>query len=264
MFSKCEESQDCSESGRERLIGEFTKIWHQLLGFAAKNLDYDWHRAEDIVQDAFIKLYSINNISTITSPRSYFRKMIINLIHDFRRKKENGCISLHQDLNKGKNVFEDNTVDKVILEDIYKLLSEEEFVVIQGWARYGYTFKEIGEMINKSPDAIRMIYSRAKKKIMNKYRYKLDMEIEDPVDDIEKGGEELHKNIYINTNIYEDIISIIDNKNTSCHYVNDKPDIKNDIIDIYNLFRYPKDINKLCITYCWNNIFKQKSWNSIV
>ena len=58
---------------------------HRLRRFAYLNCG-DWHRAEDVVQTAFVKLYAAGNRASSDSLDAYTRRIVVNTIIDDSRR----------------------------------------------------------------------------------------------------------------------------------------------------------------------------------
>jgi len=135
----------------------------------------DYSSAEDVLQDAFIKVFS--NISSYRGTGSFegwIRRILINTaLERFRKHFQLYPIS---EINESDSAFNyDNVLNDISVKDLLALIQElppAYRMVFNLYAIDGYSHKEIGDMLNISEGTSKSNLSRARKLLqvkVNKY-----------------------------------------------------------------------------------------------
>lgn len=97
---------------RSRIVVNAIAIEHgdALRRFLRKKLASD-EEAEDIAQEAFMRLYSVDDISAIDNPRAYLYRIAANLVADKYRKQGNNVTLTMDDVDESE--FLDGLADPV-------------------------------------------------------------------------------------------------------------------------------------------------------
>lgn len=154
---------------------EMYEEYKNFMFYSARKYVYSQSECEDIVQDAVERL--LRNITTIRAlPSSGLRKYLVLTIRTTfldSMKREHGNLSMFLD-ESTIDVFVTDEVNLSINSDGYSSISDVErlkrelpkrdWFVLEGKYIMGYSQSELAQMIGVSPDSIRMIICRAKKK----------------------------------------------------------------------------------------------------
>ncbi len=132
--------------------------------------------AEDIVQEAFIKVFrNIHKYNHKGVLGSWIERIVINCAIDhWNKNKKTICIDHENSIyNKEKQaVYHDETdtlTKELSLEKLRTLITnlpEQYRYVLNLYAIEGYSHKEIGKMLNIKESTSRSNYTRAKKKLL--------------------------------------------------------------------------------------------------
>lgn len=131
-----------------------------LFRFVLKNIR-DIHKAEDIVQDSYEKLWkNVDNVN-FEKVKSYLFTTAYHTMIDRIRKEKRSSFS--EDLNLKEQSHENNYSDlKEILDEAIKQLPELQRVVLLLRDYEGYSYKEIGEMVKLSESQVKVYIYRAR------------------------------------------------------------------------------------------------------
>lgn len=156
----------------------FEKLYEEYknyMFYSARKYVNSQSECEDIVQDAVERL--LRNISTIRKiPDCGLRKYIIltiKAVYLDAEKRRSGAVLLNLDdttieaLAKAEIITPQDWYDMSSAFDIETLKKElpmRDWLVLEGKYILGYSHSELGQLIGVSPDSIRMIICRAKRK----------------------------------------------------------------------------------------------------
>ncbi len=131
-----------------------------LYRFVLKNIR-DIHKAEDIVQDSYEKLWkNVDNVN-FKKVKSYLFTTAYHTMIDRIRKEKRSSFS--EDLNLKEQSHENNYSDlKEILDEAIKRLPELQRLVLLLRDYEGYSYKEIGEMVKLSESQVKVYIYRAR------------------------------------------------------------------------------------------------------
>ena len=142
----------------------------KLLGFANRFM-YDLDDAKDIVQEIFIKLWSMRNeLEKYNSVEALAMRMTRNLCLD--------KIKLKKTIPLNEEITEESYEDALVKEKQEELniavkrarsaierLDEPQKTIMQLRDIQGYDYEEIGQILNMNVNTIRVNISRARKKV---------------------------------------------------------------------------------------------------
>lgn len=137
---------------------------NQLYGYALKFLR-NQEDAEDIVQDVLEKLWINRKKVEFEKAKSWMyttaHNAMINLINRKQRMQYPGDEKLPEQTAKKTNVFESNQV----VERACSILPPIQKSIILLRDLEGYTYEEIGEILELSPSQVKVYLFRARNKI---------------------------------------------------------------------------------------------------
>ncbi|MBI35089.1 MAG: RNA polymerase subunit sigma-24 [Flavobacteriales bacterium] len=140
---------------------------HRLFGFVFK-LTKDEEDANDLVQDAFMKLWSNRKKVEFKKAKSWLFTTAHNAFINFIKKSnrqtrmEEGTEISFED----KNRFELKEIIDMAMEKLSDL--QKSIILLRDLE--GYNYKEIGEMLNLSESQVKVYLFRARKKIKDQIK----------------------------------------------------------------------------------------------
>ncbi len=155
---------------RDKVVSIFTHL-HQRLHTTARNIAGD-DNADDILQDAFCKLWTLKNLPSDQQQTEKIASTIVrNVSIDYRRSAERKTQSSIDKADTEKS--QDNDIRElfVTVKHIIELqLSDMQRQVL--WMRdyEGYSFAEVAEKMCITEENARQILSRARKTIRETYK----------------------------------------------------------------------------------------------
>lgn len=128
--------------------------------YVLKNIK-DVHKAEDIVQDSYEKLWkNVENVNAEKVKSYLFTTAYHTMIDRIRKDKRS---SFSEELNLKEQGHENNYSDlKEILDVAVNQLPELQRMVLLLRDYEGYSYKEIGEMANLSESQVKVYIYRAR------------------------------------------------------------------------------------------------------
>jgi len=152
----------------------------KLLGFANRFMT-DFDDAKDIVQEIFIKLWSMRNeLDKYNSIEALAMRMTRNLCLDKIKLKKTIPLNGHiKEESFDENLQKEKQEDRNIAVKRAKLaidkLDEPQKTIMQLRDLEGYDYDEIGQILNMNINTVRVSLSRARKKVrsflINNYNY---------------------------------------------------------------------------------------------
>lgn len=155
---------------RDKVVSIFTHL-HQRLHTTARNIAGD-DNADDILQDAFCKLWTLKNLPSDQQQTEKIASTIVrNVSIDYRRSAERKTQSSIDKADMENS--QDNDIRElfVTVKHIIELqLSDMQRQVL--WMRdyEGYSFAEVAEKMCITEENARQILSRARKTIRETYK----------------------------------------------------------------------------------------------
>lgn len=153
--------------------------YHQKLYRVAYRLLEDACDAEDVVQEAYIKLWNKRDeLTQVENSEAYCVILLRNLCLDFLRAKKKHLFQSTEDTVISDNLVlsdEIETVDEIKhIETIIDLLPEQQRKIIKLRHFDDYSNEEIEEIMGITSVNVRVLMSRARKKVkelFNSYNY---------------------------------------------------------------------------------------------
>lgn len=126
----------------------------------------DSSRAEDVVQDAFEKLWLKIDQVEVNKAKSYLFTIAYNKMIDIFRKENRSSFIEDSEIETGNenNAYSDI---KDILEEALQKLPEIQRTVVMLRDYEGYNYKEIGEITNLNEGQVKVYIFRARKALKN-------------------------------------------------------------------------------------------------
>lgn len=155
---------------RDKVVSIFTHL-HQRLHTTARNIAGD-DNADDILQDAFCKLWTLKNLPSDQQQTEKIASTIVrNVSIDYRRSAERKTQSSIDKADTENS--QDNDIRELFVtvkHIIELLLSDMQRQVL--WMRdyEGYSFAEVAEKMCITEENARQILSRARKTIRETYK----------------------------------------------------------------------------------------------
>ena len=147
----------------------FRELYQQTSGVVygfAMSILRNKHDAEDVMHDAFIKIYS----SAVTyrpsgNPMAWILTIVRNLcLNKLRAGKVCEDLSEYYDLAGSSNDSE-NMLDRMVLETAMSVLDAEERQIVVLHAMTGFKHREIAEVLDLPTGTVLSKYNRALKKM---------------------------------------------------------------------------------------------------
>lgn len=166
-------------SGDERAFTELILNYQQDLykiALTRLNTEYD---IEEAIQETMISAFkNIKNLKDIEKFKKWIIKILINKCNEIYRKRILRLVPLDE-VDK-YTIFEINNSEiesKLNFYSIIKSLDKNERTIVVLYYSEKYTTKEIAEILNKNENTIKTILRRAKIKLKNKYKGRMDINI---------------------------------------------------------------------------------------
>ena len=166
--------------GQENQIIEFTILFNKykkrIYNYALKMLS-DKMRADDVVQDVFIKLFeNLNNIHNKQSIQFWLFKTARNEMMSFLRNTKNKkFISESVDIEKFEIENKDSLAEEIENRELRKLILDEldsmsedfrEVFVLKEYS--GFSYKEIASLLDIDENLVKSRLYKARQKLVNK------------------------------------------------------------------------------------------------
>lgn len=145
----------------------YTKYYKSVYRFILLHVRGDVDKAEELAQETFIKAFvsldnfQIKNASYIT----YLRVIAKNLYINSYRRKHFFSLDEMEICVKDKTDIYKNICDKDCVCDLLEHLPEQQRKIIKERYVLGYPIKHIAHHVHKSENAVKLILSRARKKL---------------------------------------------------------------------------------------------------
>lgn len=147
----------------------FRELYQQTSGVVygfAMSILRNRHDAEDVMHDAFIKIYT----SAVTyrpsgNPMAWILTIVRNLcLNKIRAGKVCEELSEYDDI-AGTHIDSDHVLDRMVLETAMNILDAEERQIVVLHAMAGFRHREIAEILDLPTGTILSKYNRAMKKM---------------------------------------------------------------------------------------------------
>ena len=165
----------CKRTYQERLYAKYApKMFSICLRYAS-----DYHSAEDILQDAFIKTYrNIGKFRHEGSFEGWLRRIFVNTAIEHYRRKVIMYPILEVD-NSEYDVLNENVISDLAADDLIKMVNELSYgyrTVFNLYVIEGYPHKEIAQMLQISEGTSKSQISRARKMLQEQLEKILEQE----------------------------------------------------------------------------------------
>ncbi len=145
--------------GSETAFEEIYRAYYNPIFFLILSIVKNRAVAEDITQDAFVKM--VNNVASLkklSAFDSYFYQIAKNL--SFNYLNENKVINLEE-----ADDFGTSESNVSLINEINKFLTKDENLLISYRFIYGFNFAEIAKIMDKPSTTVHRIYETALKKV---------------------------------------------------------------------------------------------------
>jgi len=132
----------------------------RLYRFVLKSIS-DVHKAEDVVQESYEKLWkNVDNVSAV-KVKSYLFTTAYHTMIDRIRKEKRSVFA--EDVTQNEQSHENNYSDlKEVLDMAVKKLPDQQRIVLLMRDYEGYSYKEIGEITDLSESQVKVYIYRAR------------------------------------------------------------------------------------------------------
>jgi RNA polymerase sigma-70 factor (ECF subfamily) len=154
----------------ERLRGLAVGVAYRMLGSVAE--------AEDVAQEALLRLYAAADVENSDAfLTTVATRLSLDVLRSARVRREAYVGEwlpepLVEDAGM-QRIEDDETISLAFLTLLERLTPEERAVLVLREA-FGYGFEEIGEVLDKRPDACRQLLSRARRRVEARPRFEPD------------------------------------------------------------------------------------------
>lgn len=152
-----------AEGDRNAFMELYRQTSSAVYGFALSILR-NKHDAEDVMHDAYIRAYTgAVSYKPMGKPLSWLLTIVRNLCYSKIRAGK-----VCEDLSQYENLagtFEDDSIDRVVLEQALKLLDTDERQIVILHALTGLKHREIAEIIGAPVGTVLSKYNRALRKL---------------------------------------------------------------------------------------------------
>ena len=169
----------CKNKDRSAMEKIYVLHMPRMLAISRRYCKNQWD-AEDVVQDAFIKVFrNFHSYQYNNSLSKWIERIVINCAIDFwRASKKILYTESNEFLEHVSNKELEDTDDLHLIEqvsidtlrDLINDLPDQYRFVLNLYAIEGYSHKEIGEMLSIKESTSRSNYARARKKIMDEIK----------------------------------------------------------------------------------------------
>ncbi len=151
----------------------YNKYYQKVYNYFWYRLGYDREKAEEMMQEVFLrafsrlKTYKHRNYSYLTYLLTIARNLFINYL-----KKEKERVSWDEVKNvtvSGNDIFHNILDAQYLYNIIERYLSDNEREAVLLRYREGLSIKEISQVMHKSENAVKLLLSRARKKLKERY-----------------------------------------------------------------------------------------------
>lgn len=170
----------CKKGERSAQKELFERFQPQLMGTCLRYTK-DQERAKDILQEAFIKIFSnIEKFEDTGSFEGWMRRVAVNTAIDYLRKKKNDHVFLNEEnsaeehrdeqLDEEEDVIEEEEIKQAKAQEIIEALQELSpgyRAVFNLYVVENYSHKEIAEMLDINIGTSKSNLAKAKRNLKN-------------------------------------------------------------------------------------------------
>lgn len=154
-------------NNRYTIDNVFELIYYEhckLVGYVISKYVSKKEDVEELVNDVFMSFYKAAFKIEINNIKYYLLKSAKNVSMDFYRKKSNKLEVVYNEENVFEYIESKDSIYGYLLNEMKKVLSDEEINIIILHLIYDYTFKELADKYHKPISTISSVYNRALKK----------------------------------------------------------------------------------------------------
>lgn len=138
----------------------------KLLRYALK-LTGEYHWAQDLVQDSYLKLWVHRVKITIEHANPFLYKVLYNKMVDDKRKTQRTQLmeNLPEQQRSGRGGSGTGLESKDLLDKAFRQLTDQQkqIILLRDWE--GYSYKEIGGILEANESQVKVQLFRARKKM---------------------------------------------------------------------------------------------------
>jgi len=160
-----------AKNGNDEAFSKLIKMYKKELYLVAKSKLSQEDDIADCIQETILKCYkSLKHLKDNSLFKYWMLKILVNECYRLYKKNDRKEVSI--EANEMENVLtKDFNIDESIaFESIIKDLSEDEKMILTLYYVSGYNTKEIGKVLRKNDNTIRVKMMRAKNKLREKYK----------------------------------------------------------------------------------------------
>ncbi|KIR02481.1 RNA polymerase sigma-70 factor, ECF subfamily [Lachnospiraceae bacterium TWA4] len=147
----------------ESFESKYTK-YHELIYRTAYQYLLDIDTAEDITQEVFVKLFTnTKKFNDDEHEKAWILRVTYNLCKNILKSKNYTTLQLDDDLIIGNNSFENQTTERLDLDNSLKILTNDQRVCVYLHYYLSYTTKEISELLNLNENTIKSHLKRSRR-----------------------------------------------------------------------------------------------------
>lgn len=136
--------------------------------FTIYNILHDYDLSADIMQDTYIKLYQNIEKYNDDNPLAFLIQIAKNLsINEYNRRKKE---VISEDIEIEDNKINQEQAQFELINDLKKILSDEELEITCLHVFYNIKHKDIAEIVKKPLGTVLWIYNNAKEKLKSNWR----------------------------------------------------------------------------------------------
>ena len=153
-------------NNKDKITKIYEEIYNQyvkLVAFQVGKYIADKETIKDITNDVFIAFFEYQS-EISSSIKSFLCMSARNMSINYLKKNDKILYTDTEEEFVNEDALESAPTYKELIEDLKEVLSKEEVEIVLLHAVEGYSFKEIGEMLNIKANAANTRYFRALKK----------------------------------------------------------------------------------------------------
>ena len=159
-----------AKKGNNDAFSNLINMYRKELYLVAKSKLRNDDDIADCIQETIFKSYkNIKKLKNNSSFKYWIMKILINECNNFYEKKERKELSIDNENIKEMYNVENEIHNSIDFESIVKDLSMDEKQILTLYYVSGYNTKEIGKLLKKNDNTIRVKMMRAKNKLREMY-----------------------------------------------------------------------------------------------
>lgn len=165
-----EELVEQAKEGNDEAFSQLIKMYKKELYLVAKSKLNSEDDIADCIQETILKCYkNLRQLKDNSLFKFWMLKILINECNRIYKKKKKIEVSIEE--NEMENVLSSDgkIEDNIAFESIIKDLSEEEKTILTLFYVSGYNTRQIGKVLKKNDNTIRVKMMRAKNKLKKRY-----------------------------------------------------------------------------------------------